>query len=346
MDDDRVADGVLTLRIPPTGRGRLDAVLAGEVPLSRSRLQAVIEEGGVTVEGAVVRRPRHKLRGGERVTVALPPPPTTTLEPEDIPVPVLHLDDDLVVVDKPAGLVVHPARGHASGTLVNALLHLLGAARGASEVRGHPTDPLRPGIVHRLDKGTSGVMVVARTPASLTDLSGQFAARTVGRRYLALVWGRMADGAGTIDAPLARHPTDRLRFHVQEGGKRAVTHWTRVAEATTGGRGDPHGGVVSLIRCRLETGRTHQIRVHLAHLSRPLLGDPVYGPRKRRVPPSLAATLGAVDHQLLHAAQLDLTHPVTGERLGWWTAPPPDFQAVAEALGLGPAVAEAARDPG
>lgn len=326
--------------VPLDAGGRLDAVLAPLVPLSRSRLQAVIKDGGVRVDGAVVRRLRHALIGGERVQVRLPPEPTTTLQPEDLSVPMLHLDDHLIVVDKPAGMVVHPAKGHDSGTLVHALLHLVATHGPEATVGGRVVDPTRPGIVHRLDKGTSGVMVVARTLAAHAHLAEQFAAHTADRRYLAMVWGRTPGPSGTIDAPLGRHATERKRIAVVEGGRRAVTHWERLGEGTYGVAGDAKGGVVSLVRCRLETGRTHQVRVHLTHVGLPVLGDLVYAGR-RKVPGALRDTLGPVDRQLLHATRLGLTHPGTGVRHTWRTPPPADFGAVATALGLDGVLADA-----
>lgn len=308
----------------PTAAGRLDAWLAGATELSRSQLQRLIKAGHVTVDGVEERIPRRRLFGGEQVQVAVPPPPPSELVAQDIPVPVLHLDDDLVVVDKPADLVVHPARGHPDGTLVNALLHLIAGARADGDF---PTDPARPGIVHRLDRGTSGVMVVARTPEALTHLAGQFAARTVQRRYLALVWGRLSGAAGTVDAPLGRHPGDRLRVAVQPRGKRAVTHWRVVDEAVVAGQ------AFSLVACRLETGRTHQIRVHMHHLGKPLVGDPLYG-RRRAVPGPVQPHLAGVDRQLLHAAQLGFEHPGSGAHMAFQTGVPLTFQRVLDAFGL------------
>lgn len=322
--------------VPQGENGRLDAILAAHVPASRSRVQAAIKAGQVTVDGEVVTKGRHKVQPGARLEVVLPGQPTTGLEPEDLDLDVVFQDDELIVVDKPAGLVVHPAKGHTTGTLVHGLLHLL---TPAETVRGHPVPAERPGIVHRLDKGTSGVMVVARTPHAHAHLAEQFAAHSADRRYLALVWGRLPGPSGTVDAPLARHPSDRLRFAVQDGGKRAVTHWERLAEGHYGVAGRAAGGTVSLVRCRLETGRTHQIRVHLAHLGRPLLADPVYAPRKARGTGALKEALAGVDHQLLHATRLGLTHPTSGQRLDWRTPPPPDFRAVAAALGLSEALA-------
>jgi 23S rRNA pseudouridine1911/1915/1917 synthase len=228
-------------------------------------------------------------------------------------------------------MVVHPAKGHRDGTLVNGLLHLIQSAR--HEAGPYPTPPSRPGIVHRLDRGTSGILVVARTPAALTHLAAQFADHSVERAYAALVWGETPGPSGTVDAALARHPTDRIRFAVKEEGKRAVTHWRRIAEARYGTAGNPRGGVLSLVRCVLETGRTHQIRVHMHSLGLPLVGDPLYG-RRRPIPGPLREILGTVQRQLLHAGCLGFEHPVTGERIRFRRAPAPDFRAVLEGLDL------------
>jgi len=311
------------LEAPPDA-GRLDAWLASCLPVSRSRLAALIRAGQIEVDGRTTR-PRHKLLGGETVRVRLPPPPPSEVVPQDLPLRVLHQDDALLVVDKAAGMVVHPGRGHPDGTLVNAILHRLGSER--------PGDPHRPGIVHRLDRGTSGVLVVARTEQAHAHLSAQLAARTVTRRYAALVWGRMPQAEGTVDAPLGRHPKDRIRFAVQSRGKRAVTHWRVLGERALGSAGNAGGGVVSLVECRLETGRTHQIRVHLSHLQRPLLGDPLYGGR-RRTPRALADAMAGVDHQLLHAWCLGFDHPTREERVDFEALVPDDYARVLDALGL------------
>lgn len=309
------------------GAGRADAWLAALLPLSRSRIQGLIRDGHVTIDGRAVR-PSHRLAGGERVRVEVPPPAPGDLVAQDLGIPLLYVDEHVIVVDKPAGVVVHPSRGHADGTLVNALLHLLEEHRAAQEDEsdGSP-DPARPGIVHRLDAGTSGVLVVARTPASQAALSAQLAARSVERRYLALVWGTMTGERGTIDAPLGRHPTDRLRFAVQPGGRRAVTHWEARGAGACAGLRRPRP--LTLVECRLETGRTHQIRVHLAHVGHPIAGDPVYG-GARRLPPSLRP----VDHQLLHAFRLGFTHPSSGEWMRFESPLPADFRAVLAAVGI------------
>lgn len=325
----------------PPGRGRLDSTLAAALPQSRARLTTCIKAGEVEVDGVVVCQPRHKLRGGERLTVRLPPPPPAGLVAEDLGLPLLHLDEDVIVVDKPAGIVVHPGKGHPSGTLVNGLLHLLRQPEPGAEVRGHPVDPSRPGIVHRLDRATSGVMVVARHPEAHASLAGQFHDRTVGRRYVCVVLGAPNASEGTIEAPLGRHPTDRLRFAVTEPerGRHAVTHWRCFGEGRFGVAGDAQGGRVSLLVCRLETGRTHQIRVHLQQLGLPILGDPLYGPRK--TPGPVQRALGEGTEQLLHAFHLSFDAPGGGSRRSFSTAPPEGFQAAVAALGLSDALAAA-----
>jgi len=307
---------VLTLTVDASGR--LDAWLAKNTDQTRSRLKALILAGNVTVDGVVLLRPAHRLRGGERIRLVVPAPPPATPQPQDIPLQILHIDEHVVVVVKPPGMVVHPSRGHPDGTLVNALLHLITEKTG--------DDPTRPGIVHRLDRGTSGVLVVARTPRAHAHLAAQFAQRSVERRYLALAWGS-ADPGGTIDAPLGRHPRDRLRFAVVEGGKRAVTHWRRL------GRADLGAHSISLITCRLETGRTHQIRVHMRHAGYPLLGDPLYGARRKRVPDGVSAPTDP----LLHAWTLGFEHPALAQTLRFSVGLEGlrgDFQAVLAAAGL------------
>ena len=310
--------------IAPAGAGRLDRWLAGALPGSRSRIAALIEGSRVMVDGRPGRA-AQRLSGGERVEVEVDQPPPPALLPQDLDVPVLYQDEAVIVVNKPAGLVVHPAAGHRDGTLVNALLPDLEAALDEEA-------PERPGIVHRLDRGTSGVLVVARTAEAMSALAAQFAEHSVERRYLALVWGEPRDAAGTVDAPLGRHPTDRKRFAVVRSGRRAVTHWRRLQTARiVSGRGSLP---LSLLECRLETGRTHQVRVHLAELGHPVVGDPVYG-RRGAPPEPLRAALAGLDHQLLHAAVLGFTHPLSGERLRWETPPPADYLAVLAAVGLG-----------
>ena len=310
----------------PEDAGRLDRWLAGLLPQSRSRIQSLIKSGSILVDGQPAR-PSLKLAGGEVVCVDIPPPPPSDLIAQDIPVEILYEDAHVMVVVKPAGMVVHPSRGHPDSTLVNALLH-----RIRSSGQG-PGDPSRPGIIHRLDKGTSGVLVVTRSDLAHSGLAAQFAAHTVHRRYLALVWGRPDPLLGRIDARLGRHPKDRLRFAVVgEGvGKHAITHYRTLATSRPPGTG--RGGEVSLIECHLETGRTHQIRVHLTHIGHPLLGDPVYVSKQKR-PSAWRPLLAGLDHQLLHAAQLGFTHPISGETVRCDRAPPPDFQALLARVGI------------
>jgi 23S rRNA pseudouridine1911/1915/1917 synthase len=287
---------------------RADRFVAQALGWSRSRVKRLFDEERVRKDGAPIRA-RDALAAGALIEVRIPPEPELApLAPEAIDVPILHQDAAVVVVDKPADLVVHPARGHASGTLVNAFLDQVEEGM----------DPDRPGIVHRLDKGTSGVLVIARTRDAMSSLQGQFEKHTVERRYLALVWGRVRDLSGTIDAALARHPKDRLKFAVSDRGRRAVTHWRRLEQAET----------IALLECRLETGRTHQVRVHLHHLGHPVVGDPLYRPR--------GTPVGAVraERQMLHAFRLGFDHPDTGERVSFEAPPPDDFRTVAAAAGI------------
>ena len=297
--------------VPATAAGRrLDAVLAELFPeYSRSRLSAWIKAGQVTVDGAPAR-PRDPVHGGETIVLDAVEEVQTHAVAEDIPLDVLYEDEHVFVLDKPAGLVVHPGAGNPAGTLVNALLH-----------RDPALDKLpRAGIVHRLDKDTSGVMVVARTLQAHTALVAQLSAREVHRQYLAIVVGALVSG-GTADAALDRHPRDRLRMAVREDGKDAVTHY-RLRE-----RFRAH----TALECRLETGRTHQIRVHMAHLKHPIVGDPLYG-GSLRLPKGasedLIAALRGFKRQALHAEVLAFAHPVTGEAIRCEAPVPADMQAL------------------
>lgn len=305
------------LTVDAEGAGkRLDVFLAARTGTTRSQVQRHVEAGAVTVQGAPVRASRT-LRQGERVRYDPPPPVPDTALPEDIAVPVLYEDPHLVVVDKPAGLVVHPAAGHRGGTLVNALLHHCGAL---AQVGGRQ----RPGIVHRLDKDTSGVMVVSKSDAAHLGLAQQFALHSVERLYRAITLGSPPAMEGTFDTLHGRHPVHRKRFTAAVSkGRRAVTHY-RVLSAM---------GPLCLVEARLETGRTHQVRMHLAEHGAPLLGDPMYGRLPRDpVLRGLARTLG---RQALHAAVLGFTHPVTQERLRFETDLPADLQgALSEARAL------------
>lgn len=306
------------LRLDAPTAGRLDAVLAEAVPdLSRSRVAALVKDGAVRVAGVVVTRPSHKVAEGDSLVLVVPEPAPDRAIPQDLPVVIVYEDDDLVVVDKAPGMVVHPSPGHADGTLVNALLHHVDGLSGVGGVQ-------RPGIVHRLDRGTSGLMVVAKHDRSHGHLAAQFADHSAGRVYLALCLGAPDGEGGTLRSDLARHPTDRLRWaSTERGGKPAITHWRRLAR----GRG------LSLVACRLETGRTHQVRVHLTEQGWPLAGDPTYRRRSRTTPAWLAPLLPE-DRPMLHAWRLGLTHPSDGRRLVLEAAPPPDFAAVAEAAGI------------
>ena len=307
--------------VPPELAGeRLDKVLAKVFPeFSRSRLQSWIEAQRVRVDGAPakIRQPVPLDAVIELIPDLLPEQLAFT--PEPVPLSIVYEDDTLVVIDKPAGLVVHPAAGNWSGTVLNGLLHRYGAAAA-----GLP----RAGIVHRLDKETSGLMVVARTLEAQTDLVRQLQARTVKRRYLALVWGNMRE-EGTIDAPIGRDPRERTRMAIvtSAAGKPARTHFRRI-DSTVWER-QP----VSAIHCDLETGRTHQIRVHCAHIGHPLLGDPVYG--RARGKRSVTPLPGDFARQALHAWRLGLIHPQTGRPMQWRAAVPDDIAALSEALGFG-----------
>ena len=315
--------------IAPSKAGRLDAWLAEVLPVSRSRLKAMVVSGEIRVDGETTR-PSRKLNGGECVTVPPVSSPTTLLTPQDIPLDILHLDAQVLVVNKPAGLVVHPAPGHPDGTLVNAVLHLL-ETREPDAVSSDSGARLRPGIVHRLDRGTSGVMVVARTPNAHAALAAQFAAHTTDRRYLALVHGESAE-TGTVNAPLGRSPRDRIRYTVVENGKHAVTHWRRLAIGYHGIAGNARGGRVSLIECKLETGRTHQIRVHMRHTGHPIVGDPLYA-AKRKLPAAILSET-EVNHQLLHAYELGFKHPETGTYMQFRSSPPEDYRRVLRELDI------------
>jgi len=306
---------------------RLDRWMAALWPdLSRSRCKALVEDGRLLMDGAPLADPSAKVRAGARYALSLPAPRRAEPVPEDIPLAVLYEDDQLIVIDKPAGMAAHPAAGSWTGTLVHALLHhCAGSLSGIGGVE-------RPGIVHRLDKDTSGVMVAAKTDAAHQGLSEQFAAHNVERAYLAFTKGAPSPRAGRIETRLARSPHDRKKMAVvadpaSQAGKHAVTNY-----ATLRAYGQIAGAPVGTpaaakVECRLETGRTHQIRVHMAHLGNALLGDPVYGRRKGAVLASTDAGKDLKDfsRQALHAAVLGFTHPVTGEALRFETPLPKDM---------------------
>ncbi|WP_416221094.1 RluA family pseudouridine synthase [Rhodopseudomonas palustris] len=313
------------------GSSRLDRVLATRCPeLSRSRLKVLILDGRVAIAGSAVRDPAYHASPGETITIDVPPPVAPEPEGEAIALQIVHEDDDIIVIDKPRGLVVHPAAGHETGTLVNALIAHCGASlSGIGGVR-------RPGIVHRLDKDTTGLMVAAKNDRAHQSLSAQFAdhGRTgeLRRGYYAFVWGVPNRARGTIEAPIDRHPYAREKMAVRDGGREAITHW-EVLETFTGRSG---GEIVSLIACQLETGRTHQIRVHLAHMGHPLLGDDVYGPhfktKASQLRPPARAALTDLGRQALHAYLLVVEHPSSGEVVAWESGLPADLARLKAAL--------------
>jgi 23S rRNA pseudouridine1911/1915/1917 synthase len=310
----------IDVRLAPAHAGwRLDRALADAIPtLSRERLKALIRSGAVEAEGKPLRDPALKVRGEEAIRVAVPEPAPAHNEAQDIPLTIVFEDEHLLVVDKPAGLVVHPAAGNLDGTLVNALLHHCGGS--LSGIGG----VARPGIVHRIDKDTSGLLVVAKTNVAHEGLARQFAAHSIDRRYLAIVNGIPKAKEGTIDAPLARSAANRKKIAIVEGrrGKRAVTHWKRLNVLKD----------AALVECRLETGRTHQVRVHMASIGHPLVGDPVYG-RAGKTHGKILKEL-QFHRQALHAAELGFIHPATKHRLSFSSPMPPDMQELFNALGI------------
>lgn len=327
------------LIVPHSADGhRVDKFISAHAPddLSRARVQALVRQRLVTINGMVPRGTSTRINAGDVVRFAMPPPQEAIPLPEAIELDILHEDDDLIIVNKPAGMVVHPAPGNWSGTLVNALLHhCKGRLSGIGGVK-------RPGIVHRLDKGTSGVMVVAKSYRAHLDLQKQFAdhgrSGPLERTYQALVWGALPRMKGTIETHLGRHPSNRLQRAVVDAGrpdsKLAITHY-RVLERYD----DPsrHGmTLVSLVECQLETGRTHQIRVHLAHMGHPLLGDQEYGKqfatRGNRLPSVARELFSSFNRQALHARTLGFRHPATGETVNFSADPPKDLRDLITAL--------------
>jgi 23S rRNA pseudouridine1911/1915/1917 synthase len=286
----------------------------------------LIEQGLLSRGEKPVRDPSEPVKPGTTYTLLLPPPEPATPQPQDIPLTILFEDAHLIILNKPAGLVVHPAPGNADGTLVNALL--AHAGEDFSGIGGE----MRPGIVHRLDKDTSGIMVVAKSDRAHRALSETFAARDLDREYLALVWGAPQPPLGEIEGDIGRHPTDRKRMAVvTRNGKHALTRYTTLAEYDAG---------CALLRCKLATGRTHQIRVHLATKGHPLVGDPVYlrkiPAEARNIPQPIRDTLLAFPRQALHAESLGFRHPVTGQALSFRAPPPPDMAALLALLGFPP----------
>jgi 23S rRNA pseudouridine1911/1915/1917 synthase len=310
---------------------RIDRVLAAHLAqFSRSRLKALIVAGHVTIAGRTIRDPAATVKSGDLVKVTLPPPEPAVPQGEEIPLNIVYEDDAIIVIDKPKDLVVHPAAGHASGTLVNALIaHCGNSLSGIGGVK-------RPGIVHRLDKDTTGLMVVAKTDKAHRALAKQFAEKGEGplsRGYLAFVWGAPAKPKGTIDASLGRHPHARDKQAIRAGGRSAVTHWRVLERFTPPGAKTP---VASLVACTLETGRTHQIRVHLAHLGHPILGDATYGTGFRTkaslLAPKAREALSTLERQALHAYLLTIEHPETGKVLEFQSELPGDLRRLRDAL--------------
>lgn len=300
---------------------RLDHFLAKALPeLSRARLQALIKEGRVRKGEATIGDPNFRVKPGESYAVSVPPPLRAEPQPQAIPLTILYEDDDLIVIDKQAGLVVHPAAGNLDGTLVNALLAHCGASlKGIGGVA-------RPGIVHRLDKDVSGLMVVAKRDLAHVGLAAQFSVHRIERAYDAIVWGVPPAVAGSIEAPIGRHPKDRKRMAVVEGGKRALTHY-RLEESA--------GTLACRLRLALATGRTHQIRVHLASMGLGIVGDPVYRPRRRpAIGPALRREIDDFGRLALHARVLGFEHPTSGERLRFERPPPAAFAALFARLQL------------
>ncbi len=304
---------------PEEGGCRLDHLLARQLDYSRARLQRWLKAGLVLVNGQA-RPPSYKVRAGDAVEVAVPPPAPSHLLPEPLPLSIIYEDRDLLVVNKPPDLVTHPGAGHQTGTLLNALLHHCPELQEIGDVS-------RPGLVHRLDKDTSGLIVVAKTDLAHRSLVSQFQKHQVKKKYLALVWGRLPQPTGRIAREIGRHPVERHKMSVHpRRGKEAVTLW-RVRQEFP--------GPLTLLELTIETGRTHQIRVHMTSQGHPVLGDATYGggaSRLKSAPPALSGLKPLVKRQMLHAWQLRFAHPRSGEEVGWEAALPGDFQGVLKYL--------------
>lgn len=320
---------IVELAVPAGERPeRIDQYLSRVIAnTSRSKVQEAMAAGAVRVNGEVFSRPSYKIKGGDAITVTIPRPPRQRAEAEDIPLDIVFEDDQLLIINKPAGMVVHPAHGSRTGTLVNALLHHI-----QDFSKDHPgADPDRPGIVHRLDKDTSGLMVVAKTENAHRVLAKQFFTHTAKRVYNAIVWGTLKNDFGKIETQLARSPKDRKKMAVvDEGGKIAITEYFMMEDLE----------VCSLVELRLKTGRTHQIRVHMQHLGHPVFGDPTYGGRSMHVMRSdipqyrhwVETVMELMPRQALHARTLRLHHPVTNELLEWTSPLPQDFEDTLAAM--------------
>lgn len=296
---------------------RLDKFLATRLPdFSRARLQALVAAGEICRDGAQIADASARVKPGQRFSVTVPDAKPATPEPEAIPLDVLFEDEHLLVLEKPAGMVVHPAPGHSAGTLVHALLHHCeGSLSGIGGV-------LRPGIVHRLDKDVSGLMVVAKNDKAHIGLSAQFTVHRIDRAYEAITWGVPEEAKGTVDRPIGRHPKDRKRMAVVSNGKRAVTHYRLMSAA---------GMIAARLQVTLETGRTHQIRVHLGTLGLGIIGDPIYRPRRMKsVSQNLKGDIAKLGRILLHARHLGFEHPVLGKKLSFDRPPPLVFDQIFE----------------
>ncbi len=307
--------------VPETEQYRLDkaltVILAGQVTaLSRARLQALLAEGCVSLSGKPVKDASRKVKVGEVYSVRLPPPEAALPEAQAMDLKIVYEDKDLLVIDKPVGMVVHPAPGNRDKTLVNALLAHCG--KSLSGIGG----VARPGIVHRLDKDTSGLIVVAKNDVAHQALTRQFADRSLSRTYQAIVWGVPVRGTGSVNAPIGRHPHDRKKMTVIARGKTSLTHY-KVLESFEG---------AALVECKLATGRTHQIRVHLAHIKHPVAGDPVYGARKTRLAGAAQEALHNFPRQALHAMQLQFIHPRTNKPVRFATKLPKDMAGLLKLL--------------
>lgn len=287
---------------------RLDEFVKENAQITRSRAQKLIEDGHILIDGVLPTKSGQMLRPGQCITIEIPAPVEMTAVAQDIPIDIIYQDDYLAVVNKPCGMVVHPAAGNPDGTMVNALLGKLDHLSGIG-------GELRPGILHRIDKDTTGLLLVAKNDEAHTALSAQIAAHTMGRVYLAILQGVLKQDEGDVDAPIGRHPTDRKKMAIVRGGREAQTHY-KVLERLRG---------ATLIEARLRTGRTHQIRVHMASLGHPVMGDPLYGPHK--------CPLSGLDHQLLHACRIAFDHPADGARLTFAVEPPEEFLTYYEKLG-------------
>lgn len=301
---------------------RIDVFLAGRSGLSRSRVKTLIKDGNVALNGNSGVKPSYPVEGGDTITMLVPPVKAPGFEPEDIPLDILYQDEFIIIVNKPAGMVVHPAHGHSRGTLAAALLHRCAGLAGIGE-------PFKPGIVHRLDMNTSGLLVVALTEKAFAVLSQMVRDREVQRYYTAFVWGHPDPDSGTIDAPIGRHPRNRTLKAVVEGGRPSITLYKTIARYE----------FISRLEVELKTGRTHQIRVHLASIGHHVFGDPDYGGREKRlkgfspeVRTQSAAYLKRVTRQALHASRLVFDHPVTGKRLSYEAQLPPNLAWLQEQL--------------